>query len=200
MKRALAVLLLVGSSMCAPVLVEVSIHAQGPVIKDPADVRPGMADKDVIGALQTCCSARRGPVKSGVWMAKGRDGQVWTLYLNNGVVVMISHDAKTVEPLSAFELLQIVTDDLAQHCPPDSPSVFAERGPGKIDAFAHQVSSPNATPTNPDQVRWMSSIGFACSNHRVGVVQVPDGRAVITISDAIPNLSRRYEDSLEPQN
>ena len=185
MKRALAVLLLVGSSMCAPVLVEVSIHAQGPVIKDPADVRPGMADKDVIGALQTCCSAR---------------SQVWTLYLNNGVVVMISHDAKTVEPLSAFELLQIVTDDLAQHCPPDSPSVFAERGPGKIDAFAHQVSSPNATPTNPDQVRWMSSIGFACSNHRVGVVQVPDGRAVITISDAIPNLSRRYEDSLEPQN
>jgi|HubBroStandDraft_1064217.scaffolds.fasta_scaffold36756_3 hypothetical protein len=197
MRRALAVLLLVGSSVC--VLAEAASHAQGQVIKDPADVRPGMADKDVLEALQICCSARReGP--TGVWGAIGRDRQFWTVYLNNGVVVEITHEARTVEPLSAFDMLQIVTNDLVQHCPPASPPVFATRGPGKIDASAHQVSSPDPTPTNPDQVRWMSSIHFSCGNHSLSVGQVPDGRPVITISDAIPNPSRRLQDSLQPKN
>jgi hypothetical protein len=59
MRRALAVLLVIGFSMCVRAVVEVPLRAQGLAIRDPADVRPGMVDKDVIGALQTCCSARR---------------------------------------------------------------------------------------------------------------------------------------------
>ena len=199
MRKALAVLLVVGISMCSSALVELPLRAQGLAIGDPADVRPGMADKDVIGALQTCCSARRsGP--TGIWSARDRVGQIWTVYLNSGVVVMISHNARTAEPLSAFEMLQIVTNDLVQHCPPASPPVFAIRGPGKIDASANQVSSPDATPTDPDRVRWMSGIHFACGNHSVGTGQLPDGRVLIEIDDAIPNPSRRYEDSLQPKN
>jgi hypothetical protein len=199
MGRALAVLLVVGFSMCAPALVEVPLRAQGLAIGDPADVRPGMADKDVIGALQTCCSARRS-ARTGVWSARDRGGQIWTVYLNSGVVVMISHGARTAEPLSAFEMLQIVTNDLVQYCPPASPPVFATRGPGKIDASANQVSSPDATPTDPDRVRWMSGIHFKCGDHSVGSSQLPDGCVLIEISDAIPNPSRRYEDSLQPKN
>jgi hypothetical protein len=200
MRRALAVLLVVGFSICAPALVEVPLRAQGLAIEDPADVRPGMADKDVIGALQTCCSARRSSPGTGVWSARDRRGQIWTVYLHSGVVVMISHDVRTAEPLSAIAMLQIVTNDLVQHCPPASPPVIAIRGPGKIDASATQVSSPDSTPTDPDRVRWMSSIHFACGDHSVGTVQLPDGRVLIEIDDAIPNPSKRYEDSLLPKN
>ncbi len=200
MRRALAVILVVGFSMCAPAVVEVPLRAQGLAIGDPADVRPGMADKDVIEALQTCCSARRSSPRTGVWLARDRRGQIWTLYLNSGVVVMISHDARTAEPLSAFEMLQIVTNDLVQHCPPASPPVFATRGPGKIDAAANQVSSPDATPADPSRVRWMSGIHFQCGDHGVGTSQLPDGRVLIKIDDAIPNPSRHYEDSLQPKN
>lgn len=199
MRRALAVLLVVGFSMCVGALVELPLRAQVLAIGDPADVRPGMPEKDVIGALQTCCAARR-TARTGIWGAKSRDGQIWTVYLNNGVVVRISHDVRTTERLSAFEMLQIVTNDLVQHCPPASPPIFATRGPGKIDASAHQVSSPDATPADPDRVRWMSSIHFACGDHSVGTVQLPDGRVLIEIDDAIPNPSGRYEDSLQPKN
>jgi len=190
MRRALAVLLVAGFSMCVYALVEVPLRAQVVTIGDPADLRPGMADKDVIGALQNCCSARRSGA-TGIWLARDRGGQVWTVYLNSGVVVRISHDARTAEPLSAFEMLRIMTNDLVQHCPPASPPVFAIRGPGKIDAAAQQVCSPDATPTDPDQVRWMSSIHFTCGDHSVGTVQFPDGRVSIEAEDAIPNPSRR---------
>jgi hypothetical protein len=196
MRRTLAVLVIVGFSMCAPALVEVLLRAQGLAISDPSDVRPGMADKDVIGALRTCCSVGR--QSSGIWLARGRDGQIWTLFLNSGVVVMITHEDRTAEAMSAFEMLQMVTNDLVQHCPPASPPVFATRGPGKIDAYAHQVSSPDATPADPDRVRWMSGIRFTCGNHTVGTTQLPGGRVLIAIDDAIPNPSRRYQDSLQP--
>jgi hypothetical protein len=199
MRRALALLLLAGFSMCVCAPLEVPLRAQRLAIGDPADVRPGMADKDVIGALQTCCSARRS-AGTGIWSAIDGRGQIWTLYLNGGVVVMISHAARTVEPLSAFEMLQIVTNDLVQHCPPAAPPVFATRGPGKIDASANQVSSPDSTPTDPDRIRWMSGIHFKCGDHSVGTSQLPDGRVSIEINDAIPNPSRRYEDSLQPKN
>ena len=198
MRRALALLLLAGFSMCVCAPLEVPLRAQRLAIGDPADVRPGMADKDVIGALQTCCSARRSG-RTGIWSARDRVGQIWTVYLNSGVVVMISHNARTAEPLSAFEMLQIVTNDLVQHCPSASPPVFGSRGPGKIDASANQVSSPDATPTDPDRVRWMSGIHFTCGNHSVGTAQLPDGRVLLEIDDAIPNPSRRYEDSLQPK-
>jgi hypothetical protein len=196
MRRALALLLVGGFSLCAPALVELPLRAQALAISDPSDVRPGMADKDVIGALRACCLVGR--QTSGIWLARGRDGQIWTVFLNSGVVVMITHEVRTAEPMSAFEMLQVVTNDLVQHCPPASPPVFATRGPGKIDAYAHQVSSPDATPAGPDRVRWMSGISFTCGDHTVGTSQRSGGRVSIAIDDAIPNPSRRYQDSLQP--
>jgi hypothetical protein len=202
MRKSLATLLLFACGVCAYPLMEVSSHANDPAIKDPKDVRLGMTEQVVTAALQACCAARPSPSESvtgtETWDARDAVGQIWRVVFHNGVVVEITHEARLAGTLSAVGLLQMVTNDLVQHCPPDSRVIPGKRGPGFLDASAYQDGSPDLE--NQDKINWRSSVHFSCGTHMVSITELGNDRVQVSFGDAVPNPMAPRGFSSKPEN
>jgi hypothetical protein len=185
--RSVLALLLSVLYVCGQNLSNVPSRESQGAIKDPADVRLGMAQEHVTGALQSCCHGREENPKADIWGARDHRGEIWTIYFDKSVVVEISHARRVDRSLLASELLQLVTNDLVQHCPEGSPPLPGKRGPGLVEAYVSQYGSPESEATNPGDVNWRASMRFSCGTHSITIGQLDAGRADITFMDAVPN-------------
>lgn len=198
MRTALVMVLILACSLSAYVVLVRSLHAGGTAINDPEDVRLGMAEPAVISELKNCCAARQEPPEAAnVWGARDHVGQIWNIYFHDGVVVEITREVRMSGSSSATDVLEVVTNDLVKHCPPDSPSLPGKRGPGYLEAFASQYGSPD--PEIQDKINWRSSIAFACGTHQVSIGEVQDGRIQVSFADAVPNPMMPRGASLKPE-
>jgi len=196
MRKALIVLVAVWM-MLAHVSVGRSSYLENAII-DPNDVHLGMDKRRVTAALQACCAGRpEGPgLATDIWDAEDGTGQLWRVVFHNGVVVEITHDIRSVGTLSAVELLQLVTNDLVQHCPSDSRNIPGKRGPGYLDASAYQYGSPDLQ--NERKINWRSSVSFSCGNHMVSILELGNDRVQVSFGDAVPNPMAPNGFSLKP--
>lgn len=198
MRKALVTVLLLACSFSAYSLLVRSLHAGVPAINDPKDVRLGMAEPAVIKELTDCCAARQQPPEAAdIWGARDHVGQIWNVYFHNGVVVEITREVRMSASSSAATVLELVTNDLVQHCPPDSRFLQGERGPGYLEASASEHGSPDAEIQ--DKINWRSSIAFACGTHQVSIGEVQDGRIQLSFADAVPNPLMPRGASLKPE-
>jgi hypothetical protein len=197
MRTSLVLVLLLGCSLSACLLLVRSLRAGVPAINDPKDIRLGMAEPEVIRELKDCCAARQVPPEAaGIWGAVDHVGQIWNVYFHNGVVVEITRDVRIAGSSSAATMLELVTNDLVQHCPPDSRFLQGERGPGYLEAAASQYDSPD--PVIKDKFNWRSSIAFSCGTHRVSIGEVQNDRIQVTFTDAVPNPMMPRGASIKP--